>query len=210
MWYTWSCTRPPTQSKSWLIGYLCCNVKLSKQVPSKLRKGSSKHISINWGFSQNIQSIIPGTFQYIALYFLYQTKTIWDFWPLTDDWNWQFSVIWLRTTTNRTFTEDFSYIQKIIASHIHRNRLYKVLSWTTHVYVFSCYFTFDLCQTHVRESWGNTAGETHQWGDSPSFLQAGNQFGMWGVGWQHGVGFQFEGLPKYTKGRGCLNIWRVA
>ena len=60
MWYTWSCTPPPTQSKSWLIVYLCCNVKLSKLVPSKPRKGSSKHISLNWGFSQNIQSIIPG------------------------------------------------------------------------------------------------------------------------------------------------------
>ena len=168
---------------------------MSKLVPSKLRKGSSKHNSINWGFSQNIQSIIPGTVQYIALYFLYQTKTIWDFWPLTDDWNWQFSVIWLRTTTNRTFTEDFSYIQKIIASHNTQKQALQsvVVNYTCLCVQLLFYFwpVSNSCKGELRK---------HGWGDSPvgrlTFLPTSRQ-SVWNVG---------GGVTTW----GRISIWGVA
>ena len=71
--------------------------------------------------------------------YCFRTKTIQGFWRSNwHDWNWHFSVIWLRTTTTRsttrTSTEDFNQIQ-IIAAQI---RFYAYKSWLASKPQFLC------------------------------------------------------------------------
>ena len=126
-WYTLEVAPNPQQSKICGLSDSCFVLQMLPKIHCQ-----------NWG--RTFLNMFSWTEDFLKIFsklscFLYcfRTKTIQGFWRSNwHDWNWHFSVIWLRTTTTRsttrTSTEDFNQIQ-IIAAQIRFCAYKSWLAW---------------------------------------------------------------------------------